>query len=210
MTPKADVPVALREMVLTDSDIPEAGCWQRRLQTLADSPARRDGKAAEASPVDYNAPSQSAQCPSCLNSAAPVYVTYLLKVYTPTRQLRSSSDTSILCLPSVCTHSLGQKSFSHAAALSVWNSVRFSYIVRHTHIFQIIFEISLLHAVLLTVHVCVCVCVCVCACVRACVRVCVRARVQVCFDCVFVSLLCSGLCAPNWRNNMKCTLLLLR
>ena len=32
-------------------------------------------------------------------------------VYKPTWQLRSSFDTSILCLPSVCMHSLGQRPF---------------------------------------------------------------------------------------------------
>ena len=37
-------------------------------------------------------------------------------------QLRSSSDTSILCLPSVRTHSLGQRYF-FCAAPSVWNSL---------------------------------------------------------------------------------------
>ena len=36
----------------------------------------------------------------------------ILKVYKPTHQLRSSSDASILCFPSVRMHSLGQGSFS--------------------------------------------------------------------------------------------------
>ena len=45
-----------------------------------------------------------------------------LLVYKPTGQLRSSSDTSILCLPSVCTHSLGQRLCS-CAAPSVWNTL---------------------------------------------------------------------------------------
>ena len=36
----------------------------------------------------------------------------LRRIYKPTCQLRTSSDTSILCLPSVCTHWLGQRSFS--------------------------------------------------------------------------------------------------
>ena len=40
----------------------------------------------------------------------------------PTRQLRSSSDTSILCIPTVRTHSLGQRSFSYAAPI-VWNTL---------------------------------------------------------------------------------------
>ena len=51
----------------------------------------------------------------------PGYLTEL-NVYQPTRQLRSSSDTSILCFPSVRTHSLGQRSCSYAV-LSVLNSL---------------------------------------------------------------------------------------
>ena len=44
-------------------------------------------------------------CYNCLSSLTPVYLT----VYKPSRQLCSSSDSSILCLPSVCTHSFGQR-----------------------------------------------------------------------------------------------------
>ena len=61
-------------------------------------------------------------CYNCLNSTAPDYLTELLKIFKPTHQLRSSSDTSILCIPSVRTHSLGQRSFSYAA-LTVWNTL---------------------------------------------------------------------------------------
>ena len=46
---------------------------------------------------------------NCLTLNASVYMTKLETVYKPTRQLRSSSDTSILCLTSVHTHSLGHK-----------------------------------------------------------------------------------------------------
>ena len=35
--------------------------------------------------------------------------TELMRIYKPTRQLRSSSDTFILCIPTVRTHSLGQR-----------------------------------------------------------------------------------------------------
>ena len=55
-------------------------------------------------------------CYNCLNSTAPDYLTELLRIYKPTRQLRSSSDTSILCIPTVRTHSLGQRSFPYAAS----------------------------------------------------------------------------------------------
>ena len=54
-------------------------------------------------------------CYNCLNSTAPDYLTELLKIYKPVRQLRSSSDSSILCIPAVRTHSLGQRSFSYVA-----------------------------------------------------------------------------------------------
>ena len=56
---------------------------------------------------------------NCLNSTASDYLTELLKIYKPTSQLRSSSDTSILSILSVRTHSLGQRSFPHAAP-AVW------------------------------------------------------------------------------------------
>ena len=61
-------------------------------------------------------------CYNCLNSTAPDYLTELLRIHKPTRQLRSSSDTSILCVPTVRTHSLGQRSFSYAAP-TVWNTL---------------------------------------------------------------------------------------
>ena len=46
----------------------------------------------------------SSLCHNCPNSTAPDYLTELLRIYKPTRQLRSSSDTSILCIPTVRTH----------------------------------------------------------------------------------------------------------
>ena len=64
----------------------------------------------------------SSLCYNCLNSTAPDYLTELLRIYKPTRQLRSSSDTSILCIPTVRTHSFGQRSFSYAAP-TVWNTL---------------------------------------------------------------------------------------
>ena len=49
----------------------------------------------------------SSLCNYCLNLTAPDYLTELLRIYKPTRQLRLSSDTPILCIPTVRTHSLG-------------------------------------------------------------------------------------------------------
>ena len=64
----------------------------------------------------------SSLCYYCLNSTAPDYLTELLRINKPTHQLRSSSDTSILCIPTVRTHSLGQRSFSYASP-TVWNTL---------------------------------------------------------------------------------------
>ena len=78
------------------------------------------------------------------------------------------------------THSLGQGFFSYAA-LSLEQSFFQSQIIKHTQIFQIIFEISHFRAILLTlslsppplsVRVCVCVWGGGGGCVRACVCLC--------------------------------------
>ena len=126
-------------------------------------------------------------CYNCLSLTTPVYLTELLKIYKPTRQLHSSSDASILWLPYVCMHLLGQRSFSYAAP-SVWNSLPCN--VRSSNIFTS-FKLSLqCHLFKLSHWLCVCVCmcvrvcvrvwVCVCVCVRVCVCVCVCACVCVC------------------------------
>ena len=62
----------------------------------------------------------SSVCYNCLNSTAPDYLTELLRIYKPAHQLSSSSDTSILCIPTVRAHSLGQRAFSNAVP-TVWN-----------------------------------------------------------------------------------------
>ena len=114
-------------------------------------------------------------CYNCLNLAAPIYSTGLLKVYKPTRWLRSFFDTSILCLPSVCTPSVGRRSFS-CAALSVWNSLPCN--VRSSNSltsFKSSFSSYPIDCV------CVCMHVCACVCMRMCMCVCVLA--EVCFDC---------------------------
>ena len=64
----------------------------------------------------------SSLCYNCLNSTTPDYMTELLRIYKPTRQLRSSSDTSILCIATVRTHLFGQRSLSYAAP-AVWNTL---------------------------------------------------------------------------------------
>ena len=113
-------------------------------------------------------------------------------VYKPTWQLRSSFDTSILCLPSVCMYSLGQRPLFLQYNLQ-------NYVIKYTHMFQIISKISPLQAILLTV----CVRVCMHACVRECMCayalcVCACAFTWGYFDCVWIlcCLLQNRLCAP--------------
>ena len=57
-----------------------------------------------------------------LKTSWPRYLSDLLSLYTPARPLRSSSDTSALCVPSVRTATFGRRSFSHFGP-SVWNSL---------------------------------------------------------------------------------------
>ena len=97
------------------------------------------------------------RCNNCLNSTAPDYLTELLRIYKPTRQLRSSSDTSILCIPTVRTHSLGKRSFSYAAP-TVWNTL--SYEIRSStpshpsnHHLKLIFFSSPTDCVLSLIHI---------------------------------------------------------
>ena len=56
------------------------------------------------------------------SDTAPVYMSDLLHVYFPSRQLRSSSDSRTLRIPHIKTNTSGHRSFSHAAP-SVWNSL---------------------------------------------------------------------------------------
>ena len=54
-------------------------------------------------------------CHSFFISLSPIYFSDLLSVYTPKRNLRSSSDNGILCIPKLWTKSFGHRSFSFAA-----------------------------------------------------------------------------------------------
>ena len=121
---------------------------------------------------------------SCLNSTAPAYMTKLLKVYKPTRQLRSSSDTSIVCLPSVRTLHRLSGTVSLAKLGHRTHSPPLNYLLR-SYKFNIPYWLC----------VCVCVCVCVCGWVGGwvfvgvgvcwCVCVCTRASSRkFIFDCI--------------------------
>ena len=69
-------------------------------------------------------------CHNCLfNKKNLPYFSNLLSLYTPGRQLRSSSDTSVLRRPSAPIRSFGQRSFSHSGP-SAWNDLPFT--VRNT------------------------------------------------------------------------------
>ena len=64
----------------------------------------------------------STVCFSSLAGTAPQYLSDLLQPYTPTRQLRSASDTRTFRVPRVNTKTFGERSFS-CAGPSVWNSL---------------------------------------------------------------------------------------
>ena len=72
--------------------------------------------------IDYKL---SLLCFKSLNGLAPSYLADLLKLYTPLRQLRSSSDTSLLHIPRFQTRTLGERSFSFQVP-SVWNKLPLS------------------------------------------------------------------------------------
>ena len=68
-------------------------------------------------------------CFDTIISTGPVYLSDLLKIYTPCRQLQSSADIHMLCIPSVNTKSYGERSFSYTTP-ALWNTlpkdIRFS------------------------------------------------------------------------------------
>ena len=61
----------------------------------------------------------STLCHSFLSDKAAVYQSDLLRVYSPSRQLRSSSDSRTPRIPHIKTKTFGHRLFSHAAP-SVW------------------------------------------------------------------------------------------
>lgn len=68
-------------------------------------------------------------CFKVLDDLSPSYISDLLQLYTPSRQLRSSADTRMFRIPFFRTKSNGQRSFSYQAPAN-WNqlplSVRYS------------------------------------------------------------------------------------
>ena len=62
-------------------------------------------------------------CHVCLSpGSSPLYLSNLLHVYTPTRQLRSSADRKILKIPVTRTKTFGERMFSYQAPV-LWNNL---------------------------------------------------------------------------------------
>ena len=61
-------------------------------------------------------------CYKSLNGLSPSYLSDLLTIYTPSRQLRSSSDSHILQISRFHARTLGERSFSFQAP-SFWNNL---------------------------------------------------------------------------------------
>ena len=59
---------------------------------------------------------------SAICGTGPEYLSELVQIYTPSHPLRSSSDTSLLCIPSVRTKTYGQRSSSYQAP-TTWNNL---------------------------------------------------------------------------------------
>ena len=71
----------------------------------------------------------ASNCFSFFSGTGPRYFSDILETYTPSRELRSSSDNRLLRLPTVRTKSFGQRAFSFQGP-SVWNNIPF--LVRHS------------------------------------------------------------------------------
>ena len=81
----------------------------------------------------------------CVNNDSPSSLSDLLKFYIPSRQLRSSSDTYLLRIPSFHQKSFGQRKFSYQASV-LWNSLPIS--LRHSNstlAFKSALKLSLIH-----------------------------------------------------------------
>ena len=71
----------------------------------------------------------STLCFNFFSGSSPSYISDLLSVYTPSRQLRSSSDHRLLCIPRIRSRTYGERTFSFRAATQ-WNSLPFD--LRHS------------------------------------------------------------------------------
>jgi hypothetical protein len=83
--------------------------------------------------IDYKL---SVLCHNFFTDSCPSYLSDLLSSYSPSQQLRSSSDTCILFIPKIRTKTYGERSFSFCAPKQ-WNSLPAH--IRHiptTHTFK--------------------------------------------------------------------------
>ena len=67
----------------------------------------------------------STLCFNVITSTGPQYLSELLHLYTPCRDLRSYADTRILKIPRSNSKAFGQRSFSHVGP-STWNGLPYS------------------------------------------------------------------------------------
>ena len=67
-------------------------------------------------------------CYKSLDASGPQYLSDLLHLYTPSRQLRSSADTRIFRIPTIRTETFGQRTFSYQAPV-IWSQLPYS--LRH-------------------------------------------------------------------------------
>ena len=118
-------------------------------------------------------------CFSAMNGSSPAYLSELLHVYTPSRTLRSSSDTRMLVIQQYKRKTHGFRTFS-CFGPHIWNSLQ-QYLSHCSTLSSFNAELKTFfsqyfhpkYPVSATVSVCVCVYVCVCVCVCVCVRACV-------------------------------------
>ena len=70
----------------------------------------------------------SSLCYNVVSDTAPLYLSDLLRLYVPSRSLRSSADTRIFRIPTRKKKFQGQRAFSHLGPVT-WNKLPYS--VRH-------------------------------------------------------------------------------
>ena len=139
-------------------------------------------------------------CYNAIIGSASSYFSELLHLYSPSRSLRSSSDTRMLKIQRFNHKPHCFLTFSHSGP-HIWNNlpqaIRLLLLSlpskansRHFSSQNIAVKPHCLHSCqfvqCVCVCVCVCVCLCVCVCVYVCVCVCARARARLCIFCIII------------------------
>ena len=110
----------------------------------------------------------------------------LLHLYTPSWQLRSSTDTQVFRISSFQTKSCGQHSFSCQARVT-WNQLPVSvHLSTSVSSFKSLKKLFF-SLIALICHRCVCVCIYVCACACVCESCCMRWILTICICKEYVS-----------------------